>query len=102
MRCNHKVLCSPCNKYMRYIRDVNGIESFICEECSQVVKVGSADAKEEFFTPNNTASFQLPISMESCIGHLRAMWGDIHITAEVRCAVEETHDYIERQLQTLL
>jgi hypothetical protein len=53
-------------------------------------------------TSTNTASFQLPLTMESCIAHLRAMWGDIHITAEVRCAVEETHDYIERQLQTLL
>ena len=53
-------------------------------------------------TSTNTASFQLPLTMESCIEHLRAMWGDIHITAEVRCAVEETHDFIERQLQTLL
>jgi len=53
-------------------------------------------------TSTNTASFQLPLTMESCIEHLRAMWGDIHITAEVRGAVEETHDFIERQLQTLL
>jgi len=53
-------------------------------------------------TSTNTASFQLPITMESCIEHLRSMWGNIHITAEVRCAVEETHDFIERQLQTLL
>lgn len=102
MRCNHKVLCSPCNKYMRYVREGNGIESFICDECSQVVKVGSADTKEEFFTSTNTASFQLPLSMESCIDHLHAMWGDIYITAEVRCAVECTHEFIERQLQTLL
>jgi len=62
----------------------------------------ASNTKEEFFISTNTASFQLPISMDSCVEHLRAMWDDIHMTAEVRGAVEETHDFIERQLQTLL
>ena len=67
----------------------------VCSECA-------AENSGTQPTSTNTASFQLPLTMESCIEHLRAIWGDIHITAEVRCAVEETHDFIERQLQTLL
>ena len=58
--------------------------------------------EEKSFPSTNTASFQLPLSLESCIEHLRSMWGGVHITAEVQGAIEETHDYIERQLQTLL
>lgn len=80
------------------------------EQCEQIWNAATKYAEENCRRPTsgvqptsgNTASFQLPLTMESCIEHLRTMWGDIYITAEVRCAVEETHDYIERQLQTLL
>ena len=57
---------------------------------------------EEKFTSTNTASFQLPLSVESCIKHVLAVWKDDYMSTEARCAIEETHDFIERQLQALL
>ena len=38
---------------------------------------------------------KLPLTVESCVEHLRSTWGDIYISTEARCAVEETYDYIE-------
>jgi hypothetical protein len=42
--------------------------------------------------------YKLPVTLESCIKHVGAMW-QCGLTVEMVQVVEETHEYIERQMQ---
>jgi hypothetical protein len=53
------------------------MEAHACFVANTAWNAARQITKEAEQASTNTASFQLPLTMESCIEHLRAMWGDI-------------------------
>jgi hypothetical protein len=48
---------------------------------------------------NETKKYKLPVSLESCISHYKLMRFGKEITHQERVAIEETHNFIEMQMQ---
>jgi hypothetical protein len=45
------------------------------------------------------SSYELPVSLSACLDHIKAIYKGNYLPAEMLGAIEETHRYIEKQMQ---